>query len=62
LGWIQNSEKRSDHDKMKYYAEGIQELERPLRLPVSTSSDIIKENNLDSTRQNKEGSVATNEL
>jgi hypothetical protein len=57
------AKKDGDHDKMKYYAEGIQKFfERQLRLPVSTFSDIIKENNLDSARQNREGSAATNEL
>jgi hypothetical protein len=56
------AKKDGDHDKMKNYAEDIQKFERQLRLPVSTFSDIIKENNLDSTRQNREGSAATNEL
>ena len=57
------AKKDGDHDKMKYYAEGIQKFfERQLRLPVSTFSDIIKENKLDSARQNREGSAATNEL
>jgi hypothetical protein len=36
------AKKEGDHDKLEYYAEGIQKLERQLRLPVSTSSDIIK--------------------
>jgi hypothetical protein len=63
MDWIQNSKKDGDHDKMKYYAEDIQKFfERQLRLPVSTFSDIIKENNLDSARQNREGSATTNEL
>lgn len=59
------AKKDGDHDKMKNYAEGIQKFERQLRLPVSTFSDILKEetkNDLDSTRLNREGSAATNEL
>ena len=59
------AKKDGDHDKMKYYAEGIQKFERQLRLPVSAFSDILKEeteNDLDSTKQNEEGSTATNEL
>ena len=47
---------------MKYYAEGIQKFERQLHLPVSAFSDILKENDLDSTKQKEEGSAATNEL
>jgi hypothetical protein len=54
-----------DHDKMKYYAEGIQKFERQLRLPVSNFSDILKEeteNDLDTTKQKEESNTATNEL
>lgn len=56
------AKKDGDHDKMKYYAEGIQKFERQLRLPVSAFSDVL-ENSIDSqlTKQ-KEGSTATNEL
>jgi hypothetical protein len=36
------AKKDSDHDKLKYYAEGIQKFERQLRLPVSDFSDILK--------------------
>ena len=36
------AKKDGDHDKMKYYAEGIQKFERQLRLPVSNFSDILK--------------------
>lgn len=56
------AKKDGDQDKMKYYAEGIQKFERQLRLPVSNFSDILKENDLDSTNQKEEGSTATNEL
>jgi hypothetical protein len=45
------AKKDGDHDKMKYYAEGIQKFERQLRLPVSNFPDILKEeNNLDNQR------------
>ena len=50
---------------MKYYAEGIQKFQRQLRLPVSTFSDILKEEtekDLDSPKLNEEGGAATNEL
>ena len=45
------AKKDGDHDKMKYYAEGIQKFERQLRLPVSNFSDLKEEteNGLDST-------------
>jgi hypothetical protein len=56
------AKKDCNHDKMKYYAEGIQKFERQLHLPVSAFSDILKENDLDSTKQKEEGSAATNEL
>jgi hypothetical protein len=36
------AKKEGNHDKMKYYAEGIQKFERQLRLPVSDFSDILK--------------------
>jgi hypothetical protein len=39
------AKKDGDHDKMKYYAEGIQKFERQLRLPVSNFSDVFKEAN-----------------
>ena len=55
------AKKDGDHDKMKYYAEGIQKFERQLRLPVSAFSDVL-ENDLDSTTQKKEDSTATNDL
>ena len=47
---------------MKYYAEGIQKFERRLRLPVSAFSDILKENDLNSTKQKEEDGTATDEL
>jgi hypothetical protein len=59
------AKREGNQDKMKYYAEGIQKFERQLRLPVSTFSDILKEemeNDLDSTKQIEESSTATNEL
>ena len=59
------AKKDGDHDKMKYYAEGIQKFERQLRLPVSNFSDILKEeteNDLDTTKQKEEGGTAPNEL
>ena len=45
------AKQEGNRDKMKYYAEGIQKFQRQLRLPVSTFSDILKEeteNHLDS--------------
>jgi hypothetical protein len=39
------AKKDGDHDKMRYYAEGIQKFERQLRLPVSNFSDVFKEEN-----------------
>ena len=57
------AKKDGDHDKMKYYVEGIQKFERQLRLPVSNFSDVFKEeNDQDETKQNKEESATTNEL
>jgi hypothetical protein len=47
------AKQQGKHDKMKYYAEGIQKFQRQLRLTVSTLSDILKEqteNDLDSTK------------
>ena len=43
--WIgfKMAKQKGNHDKMKYYAEGIQKFQRQLRLPVSTFSDILKE-------------------
>jgi hypothetical protein len=46
------AKQEDDHDKMKYYAEGIQKFERQLRLPVSTFSDIFGER---SRRRKTEG-------
>jgi hypothetical protein len=66
--WIgfEIAKQEGNHDKMKYYAEGIQKFQRQLRLPVSTFSDILKEearNDPDSqTKQKEEGSTTTNEL
>jgi hypothetical protein len=37
------SKQDNDHDKMKYYAEGMQKFERQLRLPVTNFSDVFKE-------------------
>ena len=39
------AKKDGDHDKLKYYAEGIQKFERQLRLPVSDFSDVFKKAN-----------------
>jgi hypothetical protein len=54
------AKKDSDHDKMKYYAEGIKKFERQLRLPVSTFSDVLEENDLDSqtTKQKEDSGTA----
>jgi hypothetical protein len=41
------AKREGNHDKMKYYAEGVQKFERQLRLPVSAFSDIL-ENGVDS--------------
>ncbi|HKG88246.1 MAG TPA: hypothetical protein VKA95_07955 [Nitrososphaeraceae archaeon] len=37
------AKQEGNHDKMKYYAEGIQKFQRQLSLTVSTFSDILKE-------------------
>jgi hypothetical protein len=55
------AKKDGDHDKMKYYAEGIQKFERQLRLPVSNFSDVF-ENDQDSTKQKEESGTAIDEL
>jgi len=50
------AKQQGNHDKMKYYAEGIPKFQRRLRLPVSTFSDILEEeerNDLDSSELNK---------
>lgn len=52
------AKQEGNHDKMKYYAEGIQKFQRQLRLPVSGFSDILKEetkNDLDSQTKPNEG-------
>jgi hypothetical protein len=36
------AKKDGDHDKMKYYAKGIQKPERQLRLHISNLSDILE--------------------
>jgi hypothetical protein len=55
------AKQEGNHDKMKYYAEGIQKFQRQLGLTVSSFSDILKENDLDSTKL-IEGGAAANEL
>jgi hypothetical protein len=47
------AKREGNRDKMKYYAEGIQKLERQLRLPVSAFSDIFKGERLDNQSINK---------
>jgi hypothetical protein len=61
--WIgfKMAKKDGDHDKMKYYTEGIQKFERQLRLPVSNFSDVL-ENDQDSTKQKEESGTAIDEL
>jgi hypothetical protein len=59
--------KDGDHDKMKYYAEGIQKFERRLHLPVSDFSDILKgdaRNGIggQTTKQKEDSGTANNEL
>jgi hypothetical protein len=39
---------------MRYYAEGIQKFQRQLRLPVSAFSDILKENDLEHEKEERE--------
>lgn len=57
------AKQQGNHDKMKYYAEGIQNFQRQLRLPVSSFSDVLKENDLDSqTKQNGGNGATVNEL
>jgi hypothetical protein len=56
------AKKEGNHDKMRYYAEGIQKFQRQLRLPVSAFSDILKENDLDGTKKKEENSTANHEL
>ena len=58
------AKREGNQDKMKYYAEGVQKFQRLLRLPVSTFSDILKEetkNDLASSNLN-EGGAAVNGL
>src|SRR5919106_2994987 len=59
------AKQEGNQDKIMYYAEGIQKFERQLRLPVSSFSDILKEeteNDLDSyTKPNKGEDAAVNE-
>jgi hypothetical protein len=55
------AKKDGDHDKMKYYAEGIQKFERQSHLPVSNFSDVF-ENDQDSTKQKEESGTAIDEL
>jgi hypothetical protein len=60
------AKQKGNHDKMKYYAEGIQKFQRQLRLPVSNFSDILKEETrygLDGqTKPNEDGDAAVNGL
>jgi hypothetical protein len=60
------AKQEGNHDKMKYYAEGIQKFQRQLSLTVSNFSDILKEeieNDLNSqTKLNEGGDAAVNEL
>jgi hypothetical protein len=60
------AKKDGDHDKLKYYAEGIQKFERQLRLPVSDFSGILKgdlRNDIGGqTTEQKEDGTANNEL
>ena len=37
---------------MKYYAEGVQKFQRQLHLPVSSFSDILKEEDDKTVKQN----------
>ena len=55
------AKQKGNYDKMKYYAKGIQKLQRRLGMAVSSFSDIVKANDLNSTRQKEEGGTATNE-
>ena len=60
------AKQEGNHDKMKYYAEGIQKFQRQLRLPVSNFSDILKEETENDpniqTKLNEGGDAAANEL
>ena len=60
------AKQEGNHDKMKYYAEGIQKFQRQLRPLVSSFSDILEEgtkNDLDNqTKPNEGGGTAANEL
>jgi hypothetical protein len=61
------AKQQGNHDKMKYYAEGIQKFQRRQCLPVSTFSDILEEeeerNDLDSQKKpNEGGDITVNEL
>jgi hypothetical protein len=59
--FFQDSKVNRLYGKMKYYAEGIRKFERQLCLPVSAFSVILKENDLDNTKQKEEGTGAINE-
>ena len=55
------AKQKGNHDKMKYYAEGIQKFQRQLCLPVSNFSDILKEeakNDLGSPKLKEGGYVS----
>jgi len=56
------AKQEGNHDKMKYYAEGMQKFQRQLGLTVYNFSDILKENDLDSTKLNEGSGAAVNEL
>jgi phage-related minor tail protein len=66
MDWLQNSKKEGNHDKMKYYAQGIQKFQRQLGLTISNFSDILKEetkSDLDiQTKLNEGGDAAVNGL
>ena len=51
------AKKDDDHNKLKYYAEGIQKFERQLHLPVSNFSDVLKENDPGSAEQEESGTA-----
>jgi hypothetical protein len=61
------AKKEGNHDKMEYYAEGIQKFERQLRFPVSAFSDILKGDarigtGNQTTKQKEDSGRANNEL
>jgi hypothetical protein len=59
------AKQKGNHDKMKYYAEGVQKFQRQLGLTVSSFSDILNEekgSDLDSPKLNEAGDAAVNEL